>query len=146
VLRLLDLPGAYSLAPRSPDERITRDVLAGTAIGEKRPDLIVAVVDASRLRRQLRLVLAAQRLGLPMLVVLNMADRAEQLGRRGGPATRSPSAWACPCSHRGHQRSRRAGAAGRARARSAHLAAASAGRQRSLPAGDRPGRRRAARA
>ena len=84
-LRLLDLPGAYSLAPRSPDERITRDVLAGTAIGEKRPDLIVAVVDASRLRRQLRLVLAAQRLGLPMLVVLNMADRAEQLGRAVDP-------------------------------------------------------------
>ncbi|MCU0967224.1 MAG: ferrous iron transporter B [Rubrivivax sp.] len=80
VLRLLDLPGAYSLVPRSPDERVTRDVLAGTAPGEKRPDLVLAVVDATQLRRQLRLVLAAQRLGLPVVVALNMADRAESLG------------------------------------------------------------------
>ncbi|MBN8506355.1 MAG: ferrous iron transporter B [Burkholderiales bacterium] len=79
-LRLLDLPGAYSLVPRSPDERVTRDVLAGQALGEKRPDLLVAVVDASRLARQLRLVLAARRQGLPMVLVLNMADRARRLG------------------------------------------------------------------
>jgi ferrous iron transport protein B len=80
VLRLLDLPGAYSLYPRSPDEQVTRDVLAGHAAGEKRPDLVLAVVDATNLRRQLRLMLAAQRLGLPMVVALNMADRAEKLG------------------------------------------------------------------
>jgi ferrous iron transport protein B len=80
ALRLVDLPGAYSLVPRSPDERITRDVLAGGAAGEKRPDLVLAVVDATQLRRQLRLVLAARRLGLPMVVALNMSDRAESLG------------------------------------------------------------------
>jgi ferrous iron transport protein B len=80
VLRLLDLPGAYSLVPRSPDEQVTRDVLLGNATGEKRPDLVIAVVDATNLRRQLRLVLAAQRLGLPVLVALNMTDRAEKLG------------------------------------------------------------------
>jgi ferrous iron transport protein B len=80
VLRLLDLPGAYSLHPRSPDEQVTRDVLAGTLPGEKRPDLVLAVLDATQLRRQLRLVLAAQRLGLPMVVALNMADRAAKLG------------------------------------------------------------------
>lgn len=80
ALRLLDLPGAYSLVPRSPDERVTRDVLAGTASGEKRPDLVLAVVDATQLRRQLRLVLAALRQGLPVVVLLNMVDRAERLG------------------------------------------------------------------
>jgi len=79
-LRLLDLPGTYSLHPRSPDERVTRDVLAGTATGEKRPDLLLCVVDASNLRRHLRLVLAAQRQGLPCVLVLNMADVAERRG------------------------------------------------------------------
>jgi ferrous iron transport protein B len=80
ALRLLDLPGAYSLQPRSPDERVTRDVLMGQARGEKQPDLVLCVVDASNLRRHLRLVLAAQRLGLPCIVVLNMADVAEARG------------------------------------------------------------------
>ena len=80
ALRLLDLPGTYSLHPRSPDERVTRDVLVGQASGEKRPDLVLCVVDASNLRRHLKLVLAAQRLGLPCVVVLNMADVAESRG------------------------------------------------------------------
>ncbi|HMR72034.1 MAG TPA: FeoB small GTPase domain-containing protein, partial [Rubrivivax sp.] len=80
VLRLLDLPGAYSLYPRSPDERVTRDVLMGHAAGEKRPDLVLCVVDAANLRRHLKLVMAALRLGLPCVVALNMADRAERLG------------------------------------------------------------------
>lgn len=80
TLRLLDLPGAYSLYPRSPDERVTVDVLRGQARGEKRPDLLLCVVDASHLRRHLRLVLAARRLGLPMVVLLNMADVAEARG------------------------------------------------------------------
>jgi len=79
-LRILDLPGAYSLHPRSPDERVTCDVLAGRASGEKRPDLVVCVVDASNLRRNLRLVLAVRRLGVPCVVALNMVDLAERLG------------------------------------------------------------------
>lgn len=79
-LRLLDLPGAYSLHPRSPDERVTVDVLYGRALGEKRPDLVVCVVDATHLRRNLRLVLAVKRLGLPCVVALNMADLAEAGG------------------------------------------------------------------
>jgi ferrous iron transport protein B len=82
VLRLLDLPGAYSLHPRSPDEAVTVDVLRGRATGEKRPDLVICVVDATNLRRNLRLVLAVQRLGLPCAVALNMADLAEQRGLR----------------------------------------------------------------
>jgi ferrous iron transport protein B len=79
-LRLLDLPGAYSLHPRSPDERVTCDVLYGRAAGEKRPDLVVCVVDATNLRRNLRLVLAVKRLGLPCVVALNMADLAARRG------------------------------------------------------------------
>jgi ferrous iron transport protein B len=82
LLRLLDLPGAYSLHPRSPDERVTRDVLYGNAAGEKRPDLVLCVVDATHLRRQLRLVLSARRLGVPCVVALNMADVAERRGLR----------------------------------------------------------------
>lgn len=80
ALRLLDLPGAYSLHPRSIDESVTVDVLYGRAEGEKRPDLVVCVVDATNLRRNLRLVLAVKRLGLPCVVALNMVDMAEADG------------------------------------------------------------------
>ena len=80
ALRVLDLPGAYSLHPRSPDERVTLDVLQGNARGEKCPDLVVCVVDATHLRRNLRLVLAVRRLDLPMLIALNMTDLAEARG------------------------------------------------------------------
>lgn len=80
ALRLLDLPGTYSLHPRSPDERVTCDVLAGRAKGEKRPDLVVCVLDATNLRRNLRLLLAVRRMGLPIVVALNMADLAARRG------------------------------------------------------------------
>ena len=80
TLRVLDLPGTYSLHPRSPDERVTHDVLYGRAVGEKRPDLVVCVVDATNLRRSLRLVLSVKRLGLPCVVAVNMQD----LGRARG--------------------------------------------------------------
>ena len=79
-LRVLDLPGTYSLHPRSPDERVSCDVLSGHAEGEKRPDLVICVVDATNLRRNLRLVLAVKRLGLPCIVALNMTDLAAQRG------------------------------------------------------------------
>jgi ferrous iron transport protein B len=79
-LRVLDLPGTYSLHPRSPDEKVTCDVLSGHAKGEKRPDLVVCVVDATNLRRNLRLVLAVKRLGLPCVVALNMTDLAAARG------------------------------------------------------------------
>ena len=85
ALRVLDLPGAYSLHPRSPDERVTCDVLHGRARGEKRPELVVCVVDATNLRRNLRLVLAVQRLGLPCVVALNMTDLAARRGLKVDP-------------------------------------------------------------
>ncbi|MBK6999568.1 MAG: ferrous iron transporter B [Rhodoferax sp.] len=88
-LRVLDLPGTYSLYPRSPDERVTCDVLFGRAQGEKRPDLAVCVVDATNLRRNLRLVLAVRRLGLPCVVALNMADLAKKQGIIIDPAALS---------------------------------------------------------
>ncbi len=80
ALRLLDLPGTYSLNPRSLDERVTVDVLMGNAVGEKRPDLVVCVVDATNLRRNLRLVLAVKRTGIPCIVALNMMDLAAKRG------------------------------------------------------------------
>ncbi|WP_457323657.1 ferrous iron transporter B [Roseateles sp. P5_E11] len=85
ALRLLDLPGTYSLHPRSPDERVTCDVLAGRAKGEKRPDLVVCVLDATNLRRNLRLLLAVRRMGLPVVVALNMADLAARRGLKIDP-------------------------------------------------------------
>lgn len=78
--RVLDLPGVYSLYPRAADERVTCEVLAGRAQGEKKPDLIICVLDATNLRRNLRLVLSVKRMGIPCVVVLNMMDVAEKRG------------------------------------------------------------------
>jgi ferrous iron transport protein B len=77
---LIDLPGTYSLTPRSPDEAVTRDAVMGLLPGEKRLDAIVAVVDATNLRNHLRFVLELRRLGLPLIVALNMVDLAERDG------------------------------------------------------------------
>ncbi|MEG2962535.1 MAG: FeoB small GTPase domain-containing protein, partial [Janthinobacterium sp.] len=79
-VRLLDLPGAYSLSATTPDEAITRDVVGGLRRGEPRPDAIICVVDATNLRLNLRLVLEVKRLGLPMLLALNMTDVARKRG------------------------------------------------------------------
>lgn len=79
-LRILDLPGTYGLAPRSPDEQVTTEVLHGRAAGEKQPDLVVCVLDATNLRRGLRLVLNIRELGLPVIVALNMTDLARKRG------------------------------------------------------------------
>lgn len=79
-IQILDLPGAYSLYPRSLDEEVTCNVLLGKAEREKQPDLVICVLSAINLRRNLRLVLAAKRLGLPCLVVLNMLDVAQRQG------------------------------------------------------------------
>jgi ferrous iron transport protein B len=80
TLRILDLPGVYSLYPRSLDEQITCNVLQGRAIGEKKPDLVLCVLDATNLRRNLRLVLAVKRMGIPCVVVVNMMDLAQKRG------------------------------------------------------------------
>ena len=81
-IRVLDLPGAYSLDPMTPDEQVTADVLFGRRAGESQPDFIVCVTDATNLRQNLRLVLSLKRLGLPMVVALNMTDIARRKGMR----------------------------------------------------------------
>jgi len=78
--RVLDLPGAYSLNAQTPDEGITRDVVAGLRAGETAPDAILCVVNATNLRLNLRLVLELKRLGLPMVLTLNMVDVAKKRG------------------------------------------------------------------
>jgi ferrous iron transport protein B len=80
AMRVLDLPGAYSLSAHTPDEAITRDVVAGLRAGEQAPDAVVCVVNATNLRLNLRLVLEIQRLGLPMVLALNMVDVANKRG------------------------------------------------------------------
>ena len=77
---VIDLPGAYSLTPATPDEQVTLDVIEGRRSGEDAPDAVVAVVDATNLRMNLRLVLELKRLGRPMMVALNMADVARAQG------------------------------------------------------------------
>ena len=79
-VRILDLPGAYSLDALTPDERVTADIVFGRRAGEPRPDFIVCVTDATNLRQNLRLTLALKRLGLPMVVALNMSDVARRKG------------------------------------------------------------------
>ena len=79
-IELVDLPGAYSLDPSSPDERVTRDVMMGKQEGERIPDAIVVVVDASNLDNHLRFTLQLIALGLPVVVALNMIDLAERDG------------------------------------------------------------------
>ena len=78
--RLLDLPGAYSLLAATPDEAITRDVIAGTRHGEAAPVGLVCVVDATNLRLNLRMVLELQTLGVPMVLAINMMDLAARRG------------------------------------------------------------------
>jgi ferrous iron transport protein B len=79
-VRILDLPGAYSLDPMTPDEQVTADVLLGRRAGENSPDFVVCVTDATNLRQNLRLVLSLKRLGLPMVIALNMTDIARRKG------------------------------------------------------------------
>ena len=78
--RVLDLPGAYSLNALSIDEELTRDVVLGRLDDEPRPDLIVCVSDATNLKLNLRLVLEVRRLGVPMILALNMTDLAKRRG------------------------------------------------------------------
>jgi len=79
-IELVDLPGSYSLDPASPDEAVTRDVLLGHQKGERQPDALVIVLDASNLDNHLRFALQLIELGLPTIVALNMVDLAKRDG------------------------------------------------------------------
>ncbi len=78
---LLDLPGLYTLQPRSEDERITHDALRGALPDTRKPDAVVLVLDSTNLSRHLTLAAPIISLGAPTLVVLNMSD---DLRGRGG--------------------------------------------------------------
>ncbi|MFM7653178.1 MAG: FeoB small GTPase domain-containing protein [Vulcanococcus sp.] len=75
TVRLVDLPGLYDLRGHSDDEAVVRRFLERTPV-----DLVLVVLNASQLDRQLRLALQVQRLGLPAVVALNMADEARRFG------------------------------------------------------------------
>ncbi|ERS00298.1 iron transporter FeoB [Acinetobacter sp. COS3] len=79
-VRVLDLPGTYSLLATSPDEEITRDVCQGKIAEEGQQDAFLCVVDATNLKLHLGLVLEMIELGRPILVVLNMMDEARRRG------------------------------------------------------------------
>ena len=73
-IRIIDLPGVYSLTPYSDDERVAVDVLSGKMNGMPRPDAVLLVLDVTHLSRHLVLAAPVIALGLPTLVLLNMAD------------------------------------------------------------------------
>ncbi len=79
-IELIDLPGSYSLAARSPDEMVVNDVLLGQQQGEEPIDLVIAIVDASNLTRNLFFLSQILELGLPTVVALNMIDIAKGKG------------------------------------------------------------------
>jgi ferrous iron transport protein B len=80
AVRLIDLPGTYSLRARSLDEIVTRDMVLGKLAGEDVPRLLVCVADSTNLRLALRLVLELKRVGRPMILALNMFDIARHRG------------------------------------------------------------------
>lgn len=80
TVRVLDLPGTYSLKPSSLDEEVTRAVCFGELKGEVLPDIFVCVVDATNLSLHLSLVLEVRALNRPMLLVLNMMDEVKKRG------------------------------------------------------------------
>ena len=82
-----DLPGIYSLSPYSPEERVSRDYLMS---GE--PDVVIQLIDATNLERNLYLALQVIETGLPVVVALNMADLVEKNGDKIDTRALSPPA------------------------------------------------------
>src|SRR5665213_4051418 len=83
---IIDLPGTYSLISRSPDEQVAMEVLRGLRKDTKTPDVVIVVVDASNLQRNLYLVSQLIELGRPLVVALNMMDIAQRRGLNVSPA------------------------------------------------------------
>ena len=80
TVTLVDLPGAYSLAAQSPDELVAVDVLLGHVENMERPSAILAVADATNLRRNLFMATQILELGLPVIIALTMIDLATNRG------------------------------------------------------------------
>lgn len=79
---VIDLPGTYSLAARSPDEMVAVELLLGQKAEEPAPDAVVVIVDAANLERNFYLMTQVQELGIPVIVALNMIDVAQAQGTR----------------------------------------------------------------
>ena len=79
-MRLVDLPGTYSLAAISPDEAVVCDALCGLIAGERRPDAVLAIVDATNLHRNFYLISQLFDLDLPVVIAVNMIDLARGRG------------------------------------------------------------------
>jgi ferrous iron transport protein B len=78
---IIDLPGLYSLSPQAEDEQVAHDVLTGERSDTPRPEAILLVLDSTNLSRHLMLAAPILALGVPTLIILNMAD---DLRNRGG--------------------------------------------------------------
>lgn len=85
MVELIDLPGTYSLISRSPDESIAMQVLRGLLPDIPAPDVVICVVDASNLQRNLYLVSQLMELGRPLVIALNMMDIARRRGLHLSP-------------------------------------------------------------
>ena len=81
AVELIDLPGTYSLSPRSPDEMVAVELLTGCG-AESRPDVVVCICNATALERNLFLLLQVREVGLPTVLCLNMWDAAQKTGIR----------------------------------------------------------------
>src|SRR5215510_6673836 len=81
TLQLIDLPGVYSLQPRSEDEQVAHDVLKGERADTPRPSAVLLVLDSTNLSRHMMLAAPILALNVPVLIILNMAD---DLRKRGG--------------------------------------------------------------
>ncbi|MFW5940831.1 MAG: FeoB small GTPase domain-containing protein [Chloroflexota bacterium] len=77
TVQIVDLPGAYSLSPYSPEEKIARDYIV-----DEKPDVVVNVLDATNLERNLYLTTQILETGAPLILVLNMWDRLTRRGYR----------------------------------------------------------------
>src|SRR5579875_2343177 len=84
-LTCIDLPGIYSLATYSEDARVAVDVMTGRMPGVPAPDVVLLVLDAVHMNRQLMLAQTVFSLGLPVMVLLNMADLLEERGGKVDP-------------------------------------------------------------
>lgn len=84
-VRVIDLPGTYSLSPQSLDEQVSRDVLMHRLPDVPAPCLVVVVVDASNLQRNLYYATQVIELGLPTIIALNMMDVARENGHEVDP-------------------------------------------------------------
>ena len=79
-IQLIDLPGTYSLAPKSPDEQIAVNVLRGQMPGVPAPQCVVVVADATNLERNLYLTSQTLELGIPTVIALTLCDVADEKG------------------------------------------------------------------